>query len=130
VKQQLPTLENINGFLSSHQMGVTQLAIEYCNALVEDGALAGAYFPGFNFSAAPNTAFDATGRNQIITPLLNRMIGSGLDTQPDQTLVRAEVNNLIDRLTACGGSCPADHTRTVVKASCAAVLGSAPMLLQ
>ncbi len=130
VKQQLPTLENINGFLSSHQMGVTQLAIEYCNALVEDPAQRSSYFPGFDFTAPANSAFDTTGRDQVIIPLLDRMIGNGLDTQPDRGAVRTEIESLIDRLTACGGSCASDHTRTVVKASCAAVLGSAPMLLQ
>lgn len=39
VKQQLPTVENIQGFLSSHQMAVTQMAIQYCDALVSNGFL-------------------------------------------------------------------------------------------
>ncbi|UCC57483.1 MAG: LamG domain-containing protein, partial [Gammaproteobacteria bacterium] len=34
VQQQLPTVENIEGFLAAQQMAISQMAIEYCNALV------------------------------------------------------------------------------------------------
>jgi hypothetical protein len=130
IKQQLPTVENIDTFISAQQVGVAQLAIAYCDALVEDTTLRSAYFPGFNFGAAANTAFDITGRNQIITPLLTNMLGTNLTTQPDNDEVTEEVNDLIDTLTQCGGSCASDRTETVVKAACAAVLGSATSLLQ
>ncbi len=130
IKQQLPTVENIDTFISAQQVGVAQLAIAYCDALVEDTTLRSAYFPGFNFGAAANTAFDTTGRNQIIAPLLTNMLGSNLTTQPDNDEVTEEVNGLIDTLTQCGGSCASDRTETVVKAACAAVLGSATSLLQ
>lgn len=131
VKQQLPSVESIEGFISAQQMGVTQLAIEYCNALVEDTALRTAYFPGFDFSAAPNTAFATDAdRDKAIDPLLARMLGVGLSTQPDDVDVKIELNNLIDTTTACGSSCPSGHTETVVKAICSAVLGSAAMLVQ
>lgn len=134
VKQQLPTVENIEGFLSAHQMAVSQLAIEYCSALVENQGQTSrtAYFPGFNFDAAPATAFSgATNRNLVIDPLLARMMGIGLATQPDPADVRAELNGLIDKLLGCS-SCTNDQqrTRSIVKASCAAMLGSAVTLLQ
>src|SRR4029077_5918723 len=51
IKQQRPTVESIEGFLSSHQVAVAQLAIEYCNELVDDNAMRASYFPGFNFNA-------------------------------------------------------------------------------
>ncbi|HHH35560.1 MAG TPA: LamG domain-containing protein [Gammaproteobacteria bacterium] len=138
VKQQLPTVENIEGFLSAHQMAVSQLAIEYCSALVDGKGRqsAASYFPGFDFSAPAGTAFDsAAKRDQIIDPLLSRALGSNLATQPDPLSVKAELNNLMDRLTACasgpGATCnTATRTTEVVKASCAAVLGSAALLLQ
>lgn len=131
IMQQLPTVENINGFLAAHQVAVSQLAIEYCNALVSDVALRSSYFPGFDFGAAATTAFNTMGkRDQLLDPLLNRIMGSNLATQPSVASVKAELNALIDRLSACGGGCAADRTPTVVKASCAATLGSAVMLLQ
>ena len=131
IEQQLPTVESIEGFLSSHQVAVAQLAIEYCNALVDDGALRANYFPGFNFNLAAAQAFDtAAERDLVVDPLLARMVGSSLASQPDAADVRAELDALMDRLTACGNGCAADRTATVVKATCAAVLGSGATLIQ
>lgn len=130
VRQQLPSSETIEGFQSSQQMGITQMAIQYCNELVSDTALRSGYFPGFNFGAAAQVAFDSTGRSQIIDPLLNRMVGQNLPSQPDTVAVRTELNALMDTLTQCGAGCASDRTETVVKASCAAVLGSAVTLVQ
>jgi hypothetical protein len=131
VRQQLPTVENIEGFLSSHQVGAAQLAIEYCNELVDDGAMRAAYFPGFNFAAPAASAFDTPAElAQITGPLTARAVGTGLATQPTAAEISAEVDALIGRLTACGGSCAADRTEVVVKAACSAVVGSASTLLQ
>ncbi len=138
IKQQLPTVESIEGFLSAHQMAVAQLAIEYCNALVDNNGqiLRGDYFPGFDFGETAATAFDNEAqRDLIITPLLANIMGSGLTTQPDPAQVTAELDSLILGLTACAqGSTPTcattARTEQIVKASCAATLGSAVMLLQ
>lgn len=130
IKQQLPTVETIDGFLSAHQMAVTQLAIQYCNALVEDNTLNASFFPSFDFNEDASTAFDVAGRDLVIDPLLANFVGASLTTQPADADIETELNSLIDTLTACGGSCASDRTKTVVKASCAAVLGSAVMLVQ
>ena len=131
VKQAMPTKETIEGMVASQQTGVAQLAIEYCNALVEDSTLRAAYFPGFNFSAPANTAFaNAGARDLAFNPLLDRILGVNVASQPNRAQARAELDALATRLTACGAGCAADRTRTVVKASCAAVLGSAATLLQ
>lgn len=146
VKQQLPSVESIEGFLSAHQMGVAQLAIEYCNALVEDTTLRAGYFPGFNFNADANSVSSADWDNLITTPLLTNIMGTSLTTQPDPVAVTAEINTLItdtndikpigapdgmpDGLAKCGGACPAGRTSTVVKAACSAILGSAVTMVQ
>jgi hypothetical protein len=131
IRQQLPTVVDIEAFLASHQVAVAQLAIEYCNELVDDAAARAAYFPGFAFAAPAAAAFDAAAeRDLILDPLLAGLVGSGIATQPDEAGVRAELDALIDRLTACGNGCAADRTATVVKASCAALLGSGVMLFQ
>jgi hypothetical protein len=131
IKQQLPSVENVNGFLSSHQVAIAQLSIEYCNALIESTSLRGSFFPGFDFSASAQQAFDTSGeRDLLIDPLLNRTLGISVTTQPDPAAVKSELNSLIDTLTVCGGSCAADRTLTVAKATCAATIGSAAMLLQ
>lgn len=139
VQQQLPTLPNIDGFLAAHQMGITQLTVAYCNALVNDTGRRAGYFSGFNFSAPASSAFNAGGRSQIIEPLLKNLLArelpsgagsSALNNQADPDEIRLELNQLIDRMTACGGSCASNRTPTVVKATCAAALGGAVMLLQ
>jgi|TARA_R110002049_G_scaffold96434_3_gene236099 hypothetical protein len=132
VKQQLPTIVNIGGFLSAHQMAMTQLAIQYCDALVEDNSLRNSFFPSFDFNESANTAFDVDGRDLIINPLLSKLIGSNLNSQPVDLDVTTELNSLIDALTVCANtsSCDAQRTATTVKAACAAVLGSATTLVQ
>ncbi len=134
VEQQLPTSTVINGFLASHQMGVTQLAVAYCSELVDSASLRANFFPGFNFAASAATAFDTTGRNQIITPLLSKLLADEVDNtsggptrlnnQADPDALRTELNNLISTISAEG------NTITTVKAACSASLGSAVMLLQ
>ena len=138
VEQQLPTLTNIEGFLAAQQMGITQLAVAYCNALVNDTSLRASYFSGFDFNAGAGAAFSTNGRSQIIEPLLKNLLageiasGGTLSNQANPATVRAELNQLIDRMTSCAAtnSCTGNRTATTVKATCAAALGSAVMLLQ
>ncbi|MGB5473622.1 MAG: LamG domain-containing protein [Gammaproteobacteria bacterium] len=142
VKQQLPSVESIEGFLSAHQMAVSQMAIEYCNALVEDNGMTSrdVYFPGFFLPGLPpeaaNTAFNTAGkRDMIIVPLMNNVMNTNLTDQPATADVTGELDSLITRLTACAsGPSPTcattQRTEEVVKAACAAILGSAAMLLQ
>ena len=105
--------------------------------MIEDrGATSTAlYFPGFDFDAAPAAAF--ANRNLLVTPLVDKVMGIAIQTQPDAVDVEGEIaynapdpitlrpGNLIDRLIAGGAD-----TRSISKGACAAVLGSAVMLLQ
>ncbi len=139
LRQSLPAIEDINTFLSSHQVAVAQLAIAYCDALVNsDGnadATTPALFPGFNFDAAPATAFSVANRGQFIDPLINRIMGTNLASQPAYADVYTELasfsaaggrpDNLVDRLIAGGST-----TRAISKGVCAAMLGNATTLVQ
>ena len=128
VEQQLPGIPTIESFVASHQVGVAQLAIQYCDALVESGQ-AGSFFPGLNLAASPASAFANTA--PLIDPLLAQGVGTGIATQPDDIDVRTEINSLVTKLSSCGGSCAtAVRTRTITKAACAAVLGSGTVLLK
>jgi len=128
VRQQLPSVADIEGFLSSQQMAVTQLAIEYCNVLVEDAVLRAVFFPAFNFQAVPAVAFDSAGRDALLDPLLDSVLGINLGSQPDGNLVRIELETLALKFAASGGDI--ERTETIVKATCAAALGSAAILIQ
>jgi hypothetical protein len=130
VKQQLPALENVETFISAQQMGITQLAIAYCDQAIEDNTLRDNWFPNINFEQAPNVALSASNRNNLLTPLLDQLMPLNITTQPDKTLVKNELDNLITKLSICSDNCNGDRTKTIVKSSCAAVLASAAMLIQ
>ncbi|WP_051275496.1 LamG domain-containing protein [Aestuariibacter salexigens] len=132
LSQQLPSVTNLDGYLASHQMAVTQLSIKYCDQLVESEALRASFFPDFDFAQPADRAFDGAAREAVIMPIIERIIGNDIADQPDLTDITSELDQLIERLTQCDASrqCDTSYTSTVVKASCAAVLGSAAMLLQ
>jgi mono/diheme cytochrome c family protein len=129
VKQALPTIESIDTFVSAHPVAVAQLSIQYCDALVEDTSARAAFFPGFDFAAAPSAAFGPAGRTIVLDALVGRMMAQNVATEPAAAGVRSDLDVLITRLAACGTSCPAGRTSTIVKASCAALLGSAVTLV-
>ncbi|GAA5442979.1 hypothetical protein Misp06_01155 [Microbulbifer sp. NBRC 101763] len=139
VKRQLPVSSDITGFLAAQQMGITQLAVKYCSTLVDSNERS-SYFPGFDFSASAGTAFDsADKRALVINPLMESLLGhemnwhdgshSQLSSAPDLSTVEAELNSLINTMTACGNGCEAGRTETTVKAVCAAAMGSAMILI-
>jgi len=130
VKQQLPTLTNIETFISAQQMAITQLAIAYCDTAIEDDTLRNTWFPEVNFATTPDITFDDTGREKLLNPLLNQLMPSTLSTQPDKATVYAELDSLITRLASCGSDCNVERSKTIAKSSCAAVLASAVMLIQ
>jgi len=132
VKQALPTTTDISTFVSSQQMAVTQLAIEYCNALVNDNNLRQSFFPGFDFNASVHNAFVIGDRNLLTNPLYQKVFNENLTSQPTLEEVNTELNALIDRLISCdsNNSCSSDRTLSVIKASCAAAIGNAATLIQ
>ena len=140
LRQSLPAVEDINTFLSSHQVAVAQLAIAYCDAFIGTNGSPGPAdsdpsFPAGFFSAPAATSFSAANRGGFITPLVNRVMGTNIATQPAFADVNAELatitaaggrpNNLAQRLLD-GGS----DTRAIAKGVCAATLGNAATLIQ
>jgi len=133
LRRQFPSIEDLQGFLSSHQMAVAQLAIAYCSTLVDDPALRSGFFnfvtstASDNFFTAPvvtafNTAAgDSAEKNRIVNALYDRIAGiptgASVDllSAPARPDVKAELigpngvnpNNLFEKLA---GSCvtPAD----------------------
>jgi len=120
LRQSLPAVERIDTFLSSHQVAIAQLAIAYCDAMIGGDGIglnsppnpdAALKFPGFQFGAAPGTAFAAGAeRDKFVNPLINDIMGTGLASQPAFADVYSELasynapgprpNNLVDRLLA------------------------------
>lgn len=130
VRQQLPSVSSIEGFLASQQMAITQMAIGYCNEMVEDTTLRSAFFDtGFDFNVPAGSAFSGGNLDLLTGPLIDKMVGDSLAFQPLAADLETELGELTDTLSTCSGCNTTERTETVVKASCAAVLGSATTLI-
>jgi mono/diheme cytochrome c family protein len=142
IRQSLPTVEDVEAFLSSHQMAIAQLSILYCAALIDDTTLRTdpvTGFPGFPFTSNVATAYPAS-QDLLIDPLLDRVLGTTanfIGTQPDRATVKTELEELINgiptdatRSGLANGGGDQIRTRTIAKSVCAALLGSAAMLVQ
>ena len=132
VETGLPTVFDIQSVSSGAQIASAQLAMQYCQALVNDPTLAPAFFPGMNFNAAPSSAFGTTaGMDQVVQPLITHLIGQNIATQPTAAAVSTELYSLITDLSGCGGgACPAGRTQTITMAACTAILSSATTLIK
>jgi len=127
VRQALPSVETIEGFLSAHQMAVTEMSIMYCDALVENAAWRNNFF-------ASGIDFNNMNWSGVIQDIYTRVMGlpgpssNDLTSAPTFTEVSNELTSLQTGL--CAGSCDASRSRVVLKSMCAAALGSAAMLVQ
>ena len=144
LRQSLPAVADLNTFLSSHQVAIAQLAIAYCDAMIGSNGSpnpnAATRFPGFNFGAAPGTAFSVGNRGVYVNKLINDIMGTGLASQPSLAVVYGELastsgngvrpDNLIDRLLNPPPGAVASDTRAISKGVCATMLGSATTLIQ
>ncbi len=137
VKQALPAVEKLGTFGPAQQTGLAQLAIQYCNVMVDTPALRNAFFGAslnpsatgtatFGSSGAPNTA----NRDIVIGALLTQGINTGLEWNPDDTVISGEIDSLINRLVGGPTGGASGGTGTVMKAACGAVLGSGTTLIQ
>jgi hypothetical protein len=136
VRQSLPAVHDIKGYLSSHQTSVAQLALQYCNVMVDDNALRTQFFPGtVNFTTAltaPDYSAVNTNGQAVIDTLRTKMVGTA-NTQPTSVEFDGDMGELIRTLCnpgAGGAACTAGRTTDVIKAACGAALGSAATLVQ
>jgi len=126
IRQSLPAISSVQAFLSSHQTSIAQLGVQYCAALIDDGAARAAYWPTFNFSSNLASNVD---RNALIDPLFDKIIGSAT-SQPDLTAVRGRLYTLIDALCSTSACGVGNRTADVAKAVCGATVGNAAMLIK
>ncbi len=129
LRQQLPVTYDMRSFVSSAQVGITKLAFEYCEALVEDTTERDVFFDQtpFEWSDVPSVAFDTSAvdkRLGIVQPLVRRTVGTGLSNQPDVAATEARLLTLVDFLVGDCGACDAAATRSIVKGVCTAGLAN------
>lgn len=140
VRQSLPAVPTLEAVLASHQVAIAQLAIEYCNAAVEDLNARNALWGGsFNAWSTPPSLQPAGWENALAAPLLDRLLGiTHIQTQPDRALLEGEIFELINGipgdtnrpgLAATDSSSP-QRTVIIGKSVCSSILGSAAMLVK
>ncbi|MEO8018416.1 MAG: LamG domain-containing protein [Pseudomonadota bacterium] len=137
VKQSLPSIEKLGTFGPALQTALAQLAIQYCNQMVETPALRTAFFgAALNPAAGGTASFGSAGtpnvanRDIVIGALLQKGINTGLQWNPDDTAISNELDALINKLVSGPTGGATGGTGTVMKATCGAVLGSGTTLIQ
>ncbi|MGH8257094.1 MAG: LamG domain-containing protein [Steroidobacteraceae bacterium] len=136
VQQQLPNVNDIRSVTAANQIAGAQLAVQYCQTLVQDPVLGPAFFGpvAASFASPASSVFTSqTSMDQIVTPLIQNLTGQGagtpavtIATQPTDASVRQELYNLIGALMSENA---AVSTRNVTMAACTALLSSATTLL-
>ncbi|HTU65921.1 MAG TPA: LamG domain-containing protein [Steroidobacteraceae bacterium] len=137
VKQGLPAIEKFGTFGAAQQTALAQLAIQYCNQMVDTPALRTAFYGSTLNPSATGTATFGTSsspnnvnRDLVIEALETKGINTGLTVNPDDTVITAELDDLIDKLVDGPTGGATNGTATVMKATCGAVLGSGMTLIQ
>jgi hypothetical protein len=126
VQQQLPPIATLEAFSSSNQVGVAQLAIQYCNEMVNNPTTYMAQaLPGvtINASTYPSNAAPIT------SALAARVLGNSPNSQPSASSITTELGNLITSLCTTSACNTQARAQAVTAAICATAFGSADMLI-
>ena len=141
VQQQLPAVNTLEAYSSAAQVGVAQLAVQYCQEVVAAPSIV---FPGVTFSgstystvtangtdAAGNTQYTASPpASQVIQDLAALAVGNGtLTHQPATSTVVTELTNLIGNLCTSSACNTTARVTAVTVGACAAALGNADVMI-
>jgi Concanavalin A-like lectin/glucanases superfamily len=131
VQQQLPPNPTLEGFSSSNQVGVAQLAVQYCNEMVNNPALLAQMLPGVSLTAGLFST--QSGIDSVTGPLAAKVLTSGSHQPAASTITgpTGELDNLIVNLCSTSGApcTTAARVQAVTAAACATAFGSADMLI-
>jgi hypothetical protein len=128
VQQQLPAVYTLESFSAANQVGVAQLAIQYCNEAVNSPTYSAALFPGVTYNAS---TFSGSDTSAVASALAAKVLGNGqLASAPAAATVTTELNNLITTLCSTSACNTSARVQAVKAAACAAAFGSADMLIK
>lgn len=128
VKTQLPSTLDLNSFLGSHQVAISKLALEYCDAMVESASARALIFPDYGFDQIASIALDGNGRAYVAGQLVGHFYGLSGVSSEIQVFAQTEMLSLINDITT-GKPDTVDTSKNVVKGACNAILASAPIVL-
>jgi hypothetical protein len=128
VQQQLPATPTIEAFSSANQVGIAQLAVQYCNVMVSSPTYFASVLPGVTLSASQFSS--QAGIDQVTAPLAARVLGSGLHSMPaasTMTGASGELDKLITNLCSATACNNVARVQAVTVAACATAFGNANM---
>ncbi|MET0984620.1 MAG: LamG domain-containing protein [Steroidobacteraceae bacterium] len=126
IRQSLPAGSDIQAFLASHQASISQLAIQYCHAMTENTTLRNSFYAPFSF---PPSLMSGS-YSSLVNPVVDKLMGTDLASQPDPTLVGNELTSLVGTVCGVDGCTTSAEVTLAAKAVCAAALGSAITLVK
>jgi hypothetical protein len=129
VQQQLPPNPTLEGFSSANQVGVAQLAVQYCNEMVNTPTLLAQMLPGVTLSAGLFSS--QAGIDSVTGPLAAKVLTSGAHQPAASTLTgpTGELDSLVANLCSTSACTTAARVQAVTAAACATAFGSADMLI-
>ena len=130
VQQQLPSAPTLESFSAANQVGIAQLAVQYCNVMVNTPSYLAQVMPGVTLSAS--TFSSQAGIDLVTGPLAARVLGGAVTSQPSaSTLTGAsgELDKLITTLCTTSACNTLARVQAVTAAACATAFGSADMLI-
>ncbi|HEX3915344.1 MAG TPA: LamG domain-containing protein [Steroidobacteraceae bacterium] len=130
VQQQLPSTPTIEAFSSANQVGVAQIAIQYCNVMVNNPTYLAKVLPGVTLSAGLFSS--QAGIDSVTGPLAAQVLGSGLHHQPAASTMTGptgELDSLIANLCTTTACNTVARVQAVTAAACATAFGNANMLI-
>jgi hypothetical protein len=125
VQQQLPPVPTLEAFSAANQVGVAQLAIQYCNTAVNTPALQTQLFGG---ALSPTQFTTPAGISSVTTAIANKVLSSNAH-QPSASTITTELGNLIGQLCTTNSCTTQQGTNAVAAAACATAFGSADVLI-
>jgi hypothetical protein len=125
---QLPTNNDLKSFLASHQVGISKLATEYCDALLANTTLRASVLTGFNFNQPPATALADAPAGTVAAALIDRFVGPQMEFHSDRGTMQSELKNLIRELVQSAPAATPAETLNILKGACTAVLASSSVM--
>jgi hypothetical protein len=125
VQQQLPPVPTLEAFSSANQVGVAQLAIQYCNTAVNTPALQTQLFGA---PLSPTQFTTPVGTSSVTTAIANKVLSSNAH-QPSASSITTELGSLIGQLCTTNSCTTQQGTNAVAAAACATAFGSADVLI-
>lgn len=129
LKTQMPDNNDIRAFLAAHQAAFTKLAVEYCDAMLNDATKQQELFGTVSLTTAPRTFFTPENKIMVSKAFVKRFWGEGRSDTMTAAELEPLTGTLIDEILAGKNTGDTTLTLRVLKGVCTAYLAASPVTL-